>query len=132
MLNGSIGFNITCQEDGDGDLEVLRELLEMVDFKKGEIDWHDPEALLRLNAGELSGGQKQKVSIVKALYKNPELLVLDEPTSALDAESRKRLAGYLKNHAKGRITILVSHDRELMDIADEVVHLGKEKAAERS
>lgn len=127
MLNGSIGFNITYQEDADTVPEALRELLEMVDFKKGELDWHDPEALLKLNATELSGGQKQKVSIVKALYKDPELLVLDEPTSALDAESRKRLADYLKSHAKGRITILVSHDWELIDIADEVVHLGTEK-----
>lgn len=129
MLNGSIGFNITYQEDGKREDARLRELLEMVDFRKGELDWHDPEALLRLNANELSGGQKQKVSIVKALYKDPELLVLDEPTSALDAESRKRLADYLKAHAKGRITILVSHDQELLDIADEVVRLGKEKVA---
>lgn len=129
MLCGSIGFNITYREDGAQEDARLRELLEMVDFRKGELDWHDPEALLRLNANELSGGQKQKVSIVKALYKDPELLVLDEPTSALDAESRKRLADYLKAHAKGRITILVSHDQELLDIADEVVRLGKEKVA---
>ena len=129
MLCGSIGFNITYREDEKREDARLRELLEMVDFRKGELDWHDPEALLRLNANELSGGQKQKVSIVKALYKDPELLVLDEPTSALDAESRKRLADYLKAHAKGRITILVSHDQELLDIADEVVRLGKEKVA---
>lgn len=128
MLNGSVGFNITYREDGERDEGRLRELLEMVDFRKGEVDAQNLDALLALNANELSGGQKQKVSIVKALYKNPELLVLDEPTSALDAESRKRLADYLKSHAKGRITILVSHDRELLDIADEVVHLGKEQA----
>ncbi len=128
MLRGSIGFNITCRENGERDEERLKELLEMVDFRKGEVDTRDLEALLELNANELSGGQKQKVSIVKALYKNPQLLVLDEPTSALDAESRKRLAAYLKAHAKGRITILVSHDKELLDIADEVVHLGKELA----
>ena len=128
MLRCSIGFNITCRENGERDEERLKELLEMVDFRKGEVDTRDLEALLELNANELSGGQKQKVSIVKALYKNPELLVMDEPTSALDAESRKRLAEYLKAHAKGRITILVSHDKELLDIADEVVHLGKELA----
>lgn len=128
MLRGSVGFNITYREDGTGDKERLKELLEMVDFWKGEVDVQNLDTLLALNANELSGGQKQKVSIVKALYKDPELLVLDEPTSALDAESRKRLAEYLKAHAKGRITILVSHDKELLDIADEVVHLGKELA----
>lgn len=127
MLNGSVGFNITYREDGERDEGRLRELLEMVDFRKGEVDAQNLDALLALNANELSGGQKQKVSIVKALYKEPELLVLDEPTSALDAGSRKRLADYLKSHAKGRITILVSHDRELLDIADEVVRLGKER-----
>lgn len=127
MLNGSIGFNITYREDGERDEERLRELLEMVDFRKGEVDARDLDALLALNANELSGGQKQKVSIVKALYKDPELLVLDEPTSALDAGSRKRLADYLKAHAKGRITILVSHDQELLDIADQVVRLGKDR-----
>lgn len=127
MLNGSVGFNITYREDGERDEGQLRELLEMVDFRKGEVDAQNLDALLALNANELSGGQKQKVSIVKALYKDPELLVLDEPTSALDAGSRKRLADYLKTHAKGRITILVSHDRELLDIADEVVRLGKER-----
>lgn len=128
MLRGSVGFNITYREDGTGDKERLKELLEMVDFWKREVDVQNLDTLLALNANELSGGQKQKVSIVKALYKDPELLVLDEPTSALDAESRKRLAEYLKAHAKGRITILVSHDKELLDIADEVVHLGKELA----
>ena len=128
MLRGSIGFNITCRENGERDEERLKELLEMVDFWKGEVDVQNLDTLLALNANELSGGQKQKVSIVKALYKDPELLVLDEPTSALDAESRKRLAEYLKAHTKGRITILVSHDKELLDIADEVVHLGKELA----
>ena len=123
MLRGSVGFNITYREDGTGD----KELLEMVDFWKGEVDVQNLDTLLALNANELSGGQKQKVSIVKALYKDPELLVLDEPTSALDAESRERLAEYLKAHTKGRITILVSHDKELLDIADEVVSLGREK-----
>lgn len=129
MLNGSIGFNITYQEERNEDLETIQELLKLLDFKKGDLDWHDPEAVLQLNAGELSGGQKQKVSVVKALYKNPELLLLDEPTSALDMESRKRLAGYLKDHAQGRITILVSHDQELIGIADQVVRMDKEPVA---
>lgn len=124
MLDGTVGFNVTYREVGGGDTERLEELFETVNFTNGETDCGDLEELLALDAATLSGGQKQKVSIVKALYKNPRLLVLDEPTSALDAESRHRLAGYLRAHAAGRITIIISHDRELMDLADQVITMG--------
>lgn len=126
MLSGSVGFNVTYLEDGHYDIELLRELFQAVSFSNGEANYNNLEELLALDATTLSGGQKQKVSIIKALYKNPQLLLLDEPTSALDTESRHRFAQYLRDHAHGRITILVSHDQELLDMADEVVNIGDE------
>lgn len=122
MLSGSVGFNLTYQEEGPYDTQALALLFETVNFSNGEA--HTPQELVSLDAASLSGGQKQKVSIMKALYKNPQLLVLDEPTSALDAASRQRLAKYLRATSGSRITILVSHDPELIDIADEVVTIG--------
>lgn len=122
MLSGSVGFNITYREEGPYDTQALAPLFETVNFQNGETK--TPEQLVALDASALSGGQKQKVSILKALYKNPQLLVLDEPTSALDASSRQRLAQYLRATATDRITILVSHDQDLIDIADEVVTIG--------
>ena len=83
------------------------------------------EEILALDAMSLSGGQKQKVSLIKALYKNPQILLLDEPTSALDADSRHQFARYLRNNASGRITIIISHDQELIDLSDEVIHIGE-------
>lgn len=73
----------------------------------------------------LSGGQKKKESIAKALYKNPRLLLQDEPTSALDAERCRKLARYLNAHAEGRITILISHGEPLIDTADEVIFIAQ-------
>lgn len=126
MLSGSVGFNVTYQEDGHYDIKLLRELFKAVSFSNDEENYNNLGELLALDAAALSGGQKQKVSIIKALYKNPQLLLLDEPTSALDIDSRHRFAQYLRDHAFGRITILVSHDQELLDMADEVVRIGDE------
>lgn len=71
----------------------------------------------------LSGGEQQKVSIVRVMLKNPEVLLLDEPSSALDAESRGKLARLLQRDKSSRITIVVTHDDMLLDACDEIVEL---------
>ena len=64
----------------------------------------------------LSGGQRQKLSIARALYRDPHLLVLDEPTSALDDFSRREIRHTLSGLI-GTVTLLVlSHDAELLDL----------------
>lgn len=75
------------------------------------------------NASNLSGGEKQKICLIRALIKNPNVLVLDEPTSALDKESVKAFKDYLTATKKGKITVIVTHDRSLNDIADVVISL---------
>lgn len=125
MLSGSVGFNATYQDSSVYDKERLQELFKIVKFCDEESDFRNMEEILALDAMSLSGGQKQKVSLIKALYKNPQILLLDEPTSALDADSRHQFARYLRNNASGRITIIISHDQELIDLSDEVIHIGE-------
>lgn len=71
----------------------------------------------------LSVGQRQRVSIARAFLKDMPILVLDEPTSALDVATEKHLIGSLKELAKGRTTLIISHRLSLADIADEVIVL---------
>jgi zinc transport system ATP-binding protein len=61
--------------------------------------------------GELSGGQKQKICIARALAQEPDLLVLDEPTTGMDAESRLRFYQLLYRQVSehGRTVIMVTH-----------------------
>lgn len=74
---------------------------------------------------DISGGEKLKLSLIRAFLKTPELLILDEPTSALDLENIKVLKELIVKGKSNRITIIITHDTKIMDIADEYVKLTK-------
>jgi macrolide transport system ATP-binding/permease protein len=68
----------------------------------------------------LSGGERQKISIIRALVKNADLLVLDEPTNHLDQESIEWLKGYIKQTDK--TVIVISHDAGLLEVVDKKIY----------
>lgn len=67
--------------------------------------------------------KKQKISIIRALLKDPEVLILDEPTSALDTYSVDKLIEEINEQKMNRITIVISHDERFINIADVNVNL---------
>jgi thiamine transport system ATP-binding protein len=90
------------------------ELLEMVELKGFE----------ERRIEDLSGGEKQRIALARALASEPELLLLDEPLSALDARLRKILRRQIKEIQKrtGITTVYVTHDQEeAMAISDQIV-----------
>jgi len=74
---------------------------------------------------ELSGGQKQKVAIARALVHNPSLIVCDEPTSSLDYESGRLIMNILRNivDKEGKTLILVTHDNRIYKYADRIAYM---------
>ena len=62
-------------------------------------------------AAELSGGQRRRVSVARAVCYGPELLLLDEPFKGLDGAARDRTAQYLLRHRNGAAVLCVTHDR---------------------
>ena len=68
---------------------------------------------LNKKPNEMSGGQMQRVAIARALVNNPEILLADEPTGALDSESSVQIMDLLKEIAKDRLVIMVTHNPEL-------------------
>ncbi|MDE5855644.1 MAG: ABC transporter ATP-binding protein, partial [Anaeroplasmataceae bacterium] len=75
---------------------------------------------------ELSGGEQQRVSIARAILKNPNILIADEPTSSLDEENAKIVLNLLKEISKTKLVIVVTHNLTLAkDYADRIIVLEK-------
>lgn len=81
--------------------------------------------LAKKKVKELSGGQKQRVAIARELVKNPEVIIADEPTAALDAKSATIIMDLLKQIAKTRTVIIVTHDTSFIDENSSVFELDK-------
>lgn len=75
------------------------------------------------DAFSLSGGEKQKVSVIRGLLKQSDVLILDEPVSAMDTSGIERLKNELITRKDDKIIIFISHNEELFDIVDEFVEL---------
>ena len=63
----------------------------------------------------LSGGEKQRIAIARALVNNPSIILADEPTGALDEENAVKIMELLKDISKDKLVIVVSHDQDLME-----------------
>jgi putative ABC transport system ATP-binding protein len=73
---------------------------------------------------QLSGGEQQRVSIARALSKDPRILLADEPTGELDYTTGKMILGLLASFAnEGRCVLIVTHNKEIAKIAHHVIHL---------
>jgi len=71
------------------------------------------EGLEKKKPNQLSGGQMQRVAIARALINNPEILLADEPTGALDSETSVQIMELLKEVAKDRLVVMVTHNPDL-------------------
>ena len=97
--------------------EVLNELPEGLDTPIG-------------NGGQqLSSGQAQRVAIARALYRDAPVMILDEPTSNLDQTSIDVLCSTLRREAEKRIVIVVTHERAMCDVCDDLYILQEGKLA---
>jgi putative ABC transport system ATP-binding protein len=79
---------------------------------------------VRHRSYELSGGEQQRVALVRALVKQPALVLADEPTAQLDTETGRSVIALLREAADSGIAVLLAtHDPTTTDLADQVLHL---------
>lgn len=81
---------------------------------------------------ELSGGEKQRVAVARALINNPALILADEPSGSLDSQNKKDLHNLFFNLRKefGQTILIVTHDNELAEISDRIIKINDGVIAE--
>ena len=80
---------------------------------------------------EISGGERQRVSIIRALLDNPLIILADEPTGSLDEENRKKVLDLLKKNKEGKLIVLVTHNKKIAEkYADRVIEIKDDGSVE--
>ncbi|MBO4794765.1 MAG: ABC transporter ATP-binding protein [Clostridia bacterium] len=88
------------------------------------------ETVIGFGGKELSGGEKQRVSIARAVLKNPAILILDEATAAMDTQTERSIQEALEKLTKDRTTIIIAHRLSTLREADKLIVLDKGKMPE--
>ena len=106
--------NVELVKDVTKDTKNAKEVLKEVGLSKH----------INKFPSELSGGEQQRVSIARAVMKNPKILLCDEPTGALDSNTGKEVLKLLKRQCDNDTTvIIVTHNSLIAEIADKVIHI---------
>ena len=113
--------NLTARENVELALEIVRDAKD-VDETLRSVELGD-----RMDnfPAQLSGGEQQRVSIARAIAKNPKLLLCDEPTGALDYKTGKHVLHILQEMSRknGVTVVIVTHNLAIAPIADRVIYL---------
>ena len=101
----------------------------LTDFIQGLPQKDD--TMISVFAGNISGGEKQRIAIARAVYRDFDILVLDEPTSALDVITAEKIHQYLKSIKGKKTVIMITHRLEFVREADKILVMKQGKIIEQ-
>jgi len=120
-IRRNVAFGLDDSEINDDRVSLVIEMAQLRDLVEGTQDG------LNLTLGErgarLSGGQKQRIGIARALYNDPEVLIMDEATSALDNKTEKEILNTLKPLVGAKTIVVIAHRATSLEICSKVYEL---------
>lgn len=131
LFNDTIKYNIAYAKLNatDEEVEIVAKAANAYNFISRMPNKYD--TVVGERGMKLSGGEKQRIAIARAMLKNPPILILDEATSALDSESEKLVQEAIENLMKNRTVILIAHRLATVKNADEIIVIDKGNIAEK-
>ena len=130
IFSESIARNIAV-DDGEIDLEKLQKAVEIANIK--EFIQSLPlkfNTIIGRDGIGLSQGQKQRILIARAVYKNPKYIFLDEATNALDAKNERAIVENLNDFYKDKTVVVVAHRLSTVNRADQIIVLDNGRIVE--
>ena len=123
LYNASIAENIAYGKE-NVTIEEIVEVAKAANAHEFILNQENGyETIVGERGNKLSGGEKQRIAIARAILKNAPILILDEATSALDNETERLVSEALDRLMVGRTTIMIAHRLSTIERADVVVKL---------
>ncbi|HBZ02943.1 MAG TPA: ABC transporter, partial [Lachnospiraceae bacterium] len=121
IFMGSVAKNIAYGNENASRADIIRaaKLASAHDFISKLPDGYD--TIIGASGKDLSGGEKQRISIARAILANPKILILDEATASVDTETEKAIQNSLKLLVKGRTTLSIAHRLSTLRDADRLI-----------
>jgi subfamily B ATP-binding cassette protein MsbA len=131
LFNDTIANNIALGMDNPTEEQIINaaKIANAHNFILQKEDGYQTNIGDRGN--KLSGGEKQRITIARAVLKNPPILILDEATSSLDTESERLVQDAINNLMENRTSVVIAHRLSTIRHADEIIVLQQGKIVER-
>jgi ATP-binding cassette subfamily B protein len=131
LFNGTVRENIlySCPSATDEQVEAASRAARAHEFIVKLPQGYD--TIVGERGARLSGGEKQRIAIARAVLRNAPILILDEATSAMDVETEAQIAAALRDLMKNRTTIMIAHRLSTVKRANQILFLDKGRVMER-
>ena len=124
LSDNSILFNIALTNDiTEGQMKRIMQIIKNLNLNiinNRAIDVFSP---IGERGSKLSGGQMQRIGIARALYRNPDILILDESTNALDEENEEEILNFLVKEFDKKIIIFCTHKKEILKYCNKILEV---------
>ena len=130
LLDESITYNVTFKKNlNETEKKKLIDIIEVVNLKDFINKLDDGfETIVGEKGVKISGGQKQRLTIARALFLNKKILILDEPTNELDEENEFEIIEKIFSKFKKNTIFLITHNKQLLKYCEKTLHFKNGKA----